>query len=102
MDSIWLQQALLYAQQYLSRFFLSYAFISMNSLSSCSCFCSSGLFSSTIAYQNYGTFRLMVEHLERVISPVARSLPTQEKTDTKETRTELFASSQIRTHDTSV
>jgi hypothetical protein len=37
-----------------------------------------------------------------VISPVARPLPTQEDTNTEETRTDVYASSGIQTHDPSV
>jgi hypothetical protein len=40
--------------------------------------------------------------LGRVISPVARPLPTQNNTNIEETRTDIHASSGIRTHGLSV
>jgi hypothetical protein len=46
--------------------------------------------------------RQLVGLLGRVISPVARPLPTQDNTNTEEKRTDIHASSGIRTHDSSV
>jgi hypothetical protein len=51
---------------------------------------------------NYGSYRQLVGLLRRVISPVARPLPTQDNTDTEETRTDIHASSGIRSHEPSV
>jgi hypothetical protein len=51
---------------------------------------------------NYDSYRQSVGLLGRVISPVARPLPTQDNTNTEETRTNIHASSEIRTHDPSV
>jgi hypothetical protein len=51
---------------------------------------------------NYGSYRHSVGFLRRVISPGARLLPTQDSTNTEETRTDIHASSWIRTHDHSV
>jgi hypothetical protein len=47
----------------------------------------------------YGYYRQSVGLLGRVISPVARPLPTQDNTNTEETRTDIHASSGIRTYD---
>jgi hypothetical protein len=47
-------------------------------------------------------YRQSVELLGRVISPVARQLPTQDNTNTEEKRTDTHASSGIRTHGPSV
>jgi hypothetical protein len=44
----------------------------------------------------------LVGLLGRVVSPVARPLPSQSNTNTEETRTHIHASSGIRTHDPSV
>jgi hypothetical protein len=44
----------------------------------------------------------LVGLLRRVISPVAKLLPTQDDTNTEETRTHIYASSGIRIHDPSV
>jgi hypothetical protein len=45
----------------------------------------------------YGSHRQLVELLGRVISSVARPLPTQDNTNIKETRTYITASSGIGT-----
>jgi hypothetical protein len=54
------------------------------------------------AVWNYGSYRQLVGLLGRVISPVARLLPTQDNTNTEETQTDMHTSSGIRTHDPSV
>jgi hypothetical protein len=46
--------------------------------------------------------RQLVGLLGRVISPVARPLPTQDNTNIEEARIDIHASSAIRTHDPSV
>jgi hypothetical protein len=46
--------------------------------------------------------RQLVGLLGRAISPVTRPLPTQDNTNTEEKRTDIHASSGIRTHDPSV
>jgi hypothetical protein len=51
---------------------------------------------------NCGSYRQLVGLLGRMISPVARPLPTQDNTNTEETRTDIHASTGIRTHDHSV
>jgi hypothetical protein len=51
---------------------------------------------------NYGSYKQLVGLLGRVIGPVTRPLPTQDNTNTEETRTDIHASSRIRTHDPSV
>jgi hypothetical protein len=47
-------------------------------------------------------YRQSVGLLGRVIRPVARPLPTQDNTKKEEMRTDICASSGIRTHDPSV
>jgi hypothetical protein len=59
------------------------------------------LFPSQLIW-NYGSYRQSVGLLGRAISPVARPLPTQDNTNTEDTRTDIYASSGIRTHDSSV
>jgi hypothetical protein len=49
-----------------------------------------------------GLYKELVGPLGRVISPVVRPLPAQDHTNTEETRTDIHASSGIRTHDPSV
>jgi hypothetical protein len=61
----------------------------------------SGLFPSELIW-NCASYRQLVGLLGRVISPVARPLPIQDSTNTEETRTDIYASSGIRTHDPSV
>jgi hypothetical protein len=51
---------------------------------------------------NYGSYRQLVGLLGRVISPIARPLPTQHKMNTEETRTDSHATNGIRIHDPSV
>jgi hypothetical protein len=51
---------------------------------------------------NYGAYRQSVGLLGRGISPVARPIPTQEDTNTEEMRTDIDASSGMRTHNPSV
>jgi hypothetical protein len=51
---------------------------------------------------NYGTYRQLVGFLGRVISSVARPLPTRDNKNTEETRAHIYALSGIRTHDPSV
>jgi hypothetical protein len=51
---------------------------------------------------NHGSYRQLVGLFGRVISPVARPLPTQDNTNTGERRRDIHASSRIRTHDPSV
>jgi hypothetical protein len=59
---------------------------------------SSGLFPSELIWY-YGYYRQAVALLGRVSSPIARPLPTQDNTNTEEMRTDIHASSRIRTHD---
>jgi hypothetical protein len=51
---------------------------------------------------NYGSYRQLKGLLRRGISPVARPLPTQDNINTEESRTDIHASSEVRTHDPSV
>jgi hypothetical protein len=51
---------------------------------------------------NYGSYIQLIGLLRRVISPVARPLPARDTTYTEEMRTDIHASSAIRTHDPSV
>jgi hypothetical protein len=52
---------------------------------------------------NYGSYRQSVELLGRGISPVVRPRDkTQDNINTEETRTDIYVSSWIRTHDPSV
>jgi hypothetical protein len=55
--------------------------------------------SNFVLIWNYGSYRQLEELLGRVIKPVARPLHTQDRTDTKETRTDIHASSGFRNHD---
>jgi hypothetical protein len=50
----------------------------------------------------YGSYKQSVELLRQGISPVAMSLPTQDNTNTGETRTDMHVSNGIRTHDPSI
>jgi hypothetical protein len=61
----------------------------------------SGLFPSELTW-NYRSYRQLVGFLGRGISSVERPLPTQDNTDTEETRTDIHASSGSRNHDPSV
>jgi hypothetical protein len=52
--------------------------------------------------RKYGSYRPLVGLLGQVISPVTRLLPKQDNTNREKTRTDILASSGIRTHDPSV
>jgi hypothetical protein len=51
---------------------------------------------------NYGSYGQLVGFLERIISPLARPLPTQDSINLEEKGTDIHASSGRRTHDPSV
>jgi hypothetical protein len=52
--------------------------------------------------RKYEAYTHLIGPLGQEISPAAKPLPTQEETNTKETRTDIHASSGMRTHDPSV
>jgi hypothetical protein len=58
----------------------------------------SDLFSSDLLIWNNGSYRQLVKLLGRVISPVSRPLPTQDR-NAEETQTGIHVSGGIRTHD---